>query len=257
MMREARRSRAGAVSAADDKRRLRRIRQELRSAAPARSGEDPRGDQRHPAGRRGSGAADHLHGGDADHRQRCARRVAADRAPRPKARRRQGHHHLGHHRKAHLRLRAAGVADAKDVTRWSRKNGANTRKRPRSSRATSRRPYGAVRDVMEAVHKAGPQTTSCSGPKRSRETSAVERWPRGATRMAMDAGGGTQGRASRHQRHAAHRRRAGAADHLHGAGAVDAERADREHPAKDESDTPPDPSASPIVVEYTGNRELS
>ena len=55
----------------------------------------------------------------------------------------------------------------------------------------------------------------------------------------------------RHQRHAPHRHRAGAAHHLHGDGAVDAEGADRERAQEGQSDAPPRSDRGSIVVEYT------
>ena len=67
-----------------------------RSAAPPADGQAPPqgagagGDQRDPAGRRGAGAAHHLHGHHADDRPRRQRRAADHQPPRQQERRQQG-----------------------------------------------------------------------------------------------------------------------------------------------------------------------
>ena len=67
-------------------------------------------------------------------------RAAAHRAPRPQARRRQGHHHLGDRRQANLHVSATPSPTPRTSPGWSRKSGASTPRRPRSSRSTSAPP---------------------------------------------------------------------------------------------------------------------
>ena len=102
-------------------------------------------------------------------------RPAPHAPPHPQARRRQGHHRLGHRGQAslHGRDRASPTC-----TSWSQRLIDEKRRTPEKTgllKADARAPYGAVREVMEALHE-GRRRRRHPGHRRDWQKRGA-RWP--------------------------------------------------------------------------------
>ena len=207
------------------------------------------GDQRDPAGRRGAGAADHLHGDHADDRPRRQRRSADHRATTTR-------------RTTTTRTSSSRSTPRGDVYLNADKVptggleaavAGRAAPPPRQGRLPQGRPphQATAWPARRWRRSTAPASRTSSSAPKSRSTPSQG----GAADGVLGRQGGTARAAGRDQRHPADRHRAGAAHHLHGDDAGDAEGAGGQGAAEAQTETMPQPPGeNPIIVELDAQR---